>query len=63
MNTNIDATCEIQPTSSECELIQARTATQYYIQYGLDLLLIILVVAILAKVMVWRNWVSEIITK
>jgi len=56
-------TCELAPTSSECELVQARISTQYYVQYVLDILLIVVVIALFIKIVTWKNWLSEVIKR
>lgn len=63
--TNVQSDC-IQVVSSsqpEGELIQARTMSNYYLQYGLDLVVIFLFSFGIAKVLTWRNRVTKIITK
>jgi len=50
-------------TSSECELIQARIQTQYYIQYFIDFLWIIAFIAIIVKTLTYDNWLSSMMKK
>ena len=44
----------------EYEYLQSRVQTQYYLQYGIDLLVILVIALIAARSLSWRNWVSEI---
>lgn len=50
-------------TSSECELVQARIQTQYYIQYSIDFLWIIFFVALIVKTLTYSNWLSTMMKK
>lgn len=56
-------TCELAPTSTECEFYNAKIQTQYYFQYGIELLIICSTIALWIIILSWRNWLSEIIRK
>jgi hypothetical protein len=58
-----DQTCELYPTSTSCEYLQARIQTQYYIQYTLDLFFIGLFIFIITKIITTPNWISDIMKK
>jgi len=58
-----DQTCELYPSSTSCEYLQARIQTQYYIQYAFDILFIGLFCWIIIKTLTTPNWISEIMRK
>lgn len=58
-----DQTCELYPTSTSCEYLQARIQTQYYIQYSFDLGYIILFAFGIIYVLTKKNWISDIMYK
>lgn len=55
--------CQAHPSSSECELVQSKIQTQYYIQYTLDICIFAVLALTFIKVLTWKNWASGIISK
>lgn len=46
-------------SSLQYEHLQVQVITHYYIQYGIELIIIFFVAVGIAKVIIWRNWLTE----
>jgi len=45
------------------QLNASRIATQNYVQFGIDIIIIALFAILMIKALTWRNWLSDIVSK
>lgn len=55
----------VDPATStlQYEVLKAQATTQYYIQYGIDIIILFLFLFLFSKTLTWKNRVSELFKK